>query len=133
MTRSAAKTFDFDDLKRAIEDSDADTLVQFYADDAKMIIVDRNRPPSSPMTLSGKEAIAAFWRDVCSRNMTHRVGREVVGADRAAFVEECAYSDGCHVMSAMTLDLRDGRIAKHLTVQAWDEVSCATGRASGSE
>ncbi|MFL7906084.1 nuclear transport factor 2 family protein [Azospirillum argentinense] len=130
MTTSAAKTFDFGDLKRAIEHSDADTLVQFYADDAEMIIVDRNRPPSSPMTLSGKEAIAAFWRDVCSRNMTHRVGREVVGADRAAFVEECAYPDGCHVMSSMTLDLRDGRIAKHLTVQAWDEVSCATGRAS---
>ena len=38
MTTSAAKTFDFGDLKRAIEDSDADTLVQFYADDATMII-----------------------------------------------------------------------------------------------
>ncbi|OYD84762.1 nuclear transport factor 2 family protein [Azospirillum brasilense] len=130
MTASAAITFDFGDLKRAIEHSDADALVQFYADDAEMIIVDRNRPPSAPMTLSGKEEITAFWRDVCSRNMTHRVGREVVGAERAAFVEECAYPDGCHVMSAMTLDLRDGRIARHLTVQAWDEVSCAPGRTS---
>jgi hypothetical protein len=28
-------------------------------------------------------------------------------------------------MSAMTLTLRGGRIVEHVTVQAWDEVSCA--------
>ena len=130
MATSATKTFAFGDLKRALEQSDADTLVRLYADDAEMVIVDRNRPPSAPMTLSGREAIAAFWRDVCARDMTHRVGHEVVGPDRAAFVEECAYPDGCRVMSAMTLDLHDGRIGRHLTVQVWDEVSCATGQAS---
>jgi len=130
MTTSATKTFGFGDLKRAIEHSDADALVQFYADDAEMMIVDRNRPPSAPMTLSGKEVITAFWRDICARDMTHRVGHEVVGSDRAAFIEECAYPDGCHVMSAMTLDLRDGRISRHLTVQAWDEVSCSAGEPS---
>lgn len=130
MTTSATKIFDFGDLKQALEHSDAATLIGLYADDAEMVIVDRNRPPSSPMTLSGREAIAAFWRDVCSRDMTHHVGHEVAGPNRAAFVEECAYPDGCHVMSAMTLDLRNGRIAKHLTVQAWDEVSCATDRAT---
>ena len=127
MATAATKSFDFGDLKRALEQSDADTLGQLYADDAEMVIVDRNRPPSSPMTLSGREAIAAFWRDVCAREMTHRVGHEIVAPDRAAFVEECAYPDGCHVLSAMTLDLKGGRIARHLTVQAWDEVSCATG------
>ncbi|HYG87272.1 MAG TPA: nuclear transport factor 2 family protein [Azospirillum sp.] len=127
MATAASNSFDFGNLKRALEQSDADTLVRLYADDAEMVIVDRNRPPSSPMMLKGREAIAAFWRDVCSRDMSHRVGHEVVGADRAAFIEECAYPDGCHVMSAMTLDLRGGRIARHLTVQAWDEVSCATG------
>ena len=56
-----------------------------------------------------------------------RSGNEVVGAGRLSFVERCAYPDGCHVMSAMTLELGyDGRIARHLTVQAWDEVSCST-------
>lgn len=119
--------FAFATLKRALETSDAEALLGLYADDAEMTVVDRNRPPSAPMMLSGKPAIEAFWRDVCARDMTHRVGREVVGADRVAFVEECAYPDGCHVMSSMTLDLRDGRIARHLTVQAWDEVSCAAG------
>ena len=130
MATSATGAFDFGDLKRALEHSDDATLIGLYADDAEMVIVDRNRPPGSPMTVTGKEAIAAFWRDVCSRDMTHHVGHEVVGPDRAAFVEECTYPDGCHVMSAMTIDLRDGRISRHLTVQAWDEVSCATGRAT---
>jgi len=124
-TRAPA-SFDFAGLKRALEKSDADALVALYAEGAEMTIVDRNRPPSAPMRLTGRAAIEAFWRDVCAREMTHRVGHEVVGADRAAFVEECAYPDGCAVMSAMTLDLQGGKIMKHLTVQAWDEVSCAT-------
>ena len=59
--------------------------------------------------------------------MTHCVGHEVIGPDRTAFVEECVYPDGCNVMSAMTLELRDGRIVRHLTVQAWDETNCSTG------
>ncbi|WP_207484028.1 nuclear transport factor 2 family protein [Arenibaculum pallidiluteum] len=128
MTGSAgAGLFDFTTLRRALEESDAATLAELYDEDAEMLVVDRNRPPSAPMRLNGKEAIAAFWRDVCGRDMTHKVGHEVVGPDRVAFIEECAYSDGCHVMSAMTLDLRDRHIVRHLTVQAWDEVSCATG------
>jgi hypothetical protein len=118
--------FNFGGLKRALEQSDADALVALYAENAEMMIVDRNRPPSAPMRLAGRNAIAAFWHDVCARDMTHRVGHEVVGRDRASFVEECGYPDGCAVMSAMTLDLQAGRIVKHLTVQAWDEVSCTT-------
>lgn len=119
--------FEFARLKRALEQSEAEVLAELYADDAEMVIVDRDRPPGAPMRLAGKPAIDAFWRDVCSREMTHRVGHEVVGPDRVAFVEECVYPDGCKVMSAMTLDLRNGRIVRHLTVQAWDEVSCSTG------
>ena len=28
-------------------------------------------------------------------------------------------------VSAMTVELRGGRIVRHLTVQAWDEASCS--------
>ena len=118
-------SFDFGRLKSALERSDVDIVVDLYADDAKMTIVDRDRPPSSPMVIAGKRAIAAFWRDVCSRDMTHKVAHEVVGDDRIAFVEECLYPDGCRVFSSMTLGLRNGRIVDHLTIQAWDEVSCS--------
>jgi hypothetical protein len=119
--------FDFAALRQALERSDAATLAALYAEDAEMTIVDRNRPPSAPLRLLGRPAIAGFWQDVCAREMTHAVGEEVIGADRIAFVEHCAYPDGCNVISAMTLDVVEGRIARHLTVQAWDEVSCSPG------
>jgi len=116
--------FDFATLKRALEQNDAGTLIRLYAADAEMTVVDRTRPPSAPMRLVGRPAIEEFWRDVCARDMTHAVGNEVVGAGRLSFVQRCAYPDGCHVMSAQTLELgKDGRIARHLTVQAWDEVA----------
>ena len=125
--QATATGFDFARLKQALERSDAAALADLYAEAAEMTIIDRNRPPGAPMRLVGRPAISAFWQDVCARDMTHAVGDEVIGPDRAAFVERCAYPDGCHVVSAMTLDLRDGRIIRHLTVQAWDEVSCSTG------
>lgn len=121
----AAAAFDLATLARALETSDVETIVALYEDGAEMEIVDRNRPPSAPMRLVGRPAIEAFWRDVCAREMTHAVGEAVSDGRRAAFVERCAYPDGCHVVSAMTLELRDGRIHRHLTVQAWDEVSCS--------
>ena len=117
---------DFTKLKMALENSDAKSLLELYADTATMKVVDRNRPPSSPMLVEGKKNIDAFWRDVCSREMTHKVTHEVLGTDRVSFIEECLYPDGCRVLSAMTLNLSGGRIIEHVTVQAWDEVSCAT-------
>ena len=111
-------------LKRALETSDADHLLGLYDEQAELAVVDRHRPPSAPLRIVGKPAIAAFWRDICAREMTHRVANEVLGPDRLSFVEECLYPDGCRVMSAMVLDLDGGRIRRHLTIQAWDEVSC---------
>jgi hypothetical protein len=119
---TAQAQFSFEQLKSALESSNAANLLSLYADDCSMTIVDRNKPPSSPMKLSGKDAITAFWKDVCARDMTHAVGREVVGADRVSFIEECTYPDGCRVMSSTMLETRDGRIVNQLTVQAWDDV-----------
>ena len=116
-----ASSFDFESLRQALEHSDADRLLALYHDDAELQIVDRNQPPSTPMRLQGKPAIEQFWRDVCSREMSHSVEREVIGRDRVSFVEACAYPDGCHVMSSNVLDLRGAKIARHLAVQAWDE------------
>ena len=112
--------FDFAGMRQAMEGADAGALGSLYAEDAVMTIVDRDHPPGTPLDVNGRAAILAFWEDVCGRAMTHRLGREVIAPDRVAFVEECAYPDGCNVMAAMTLELREGRIARHLTVQAWD-------------
>ncbi len=112
---------DFEVLRRAIEGRDAETLVGFYADDAEVITVNRNSTPSSPNVLRGKEEIAEYLRDVCGREMTHRVENEVLGEERIAFQEACEYPDGIRVLGAETLELRDGKIMRQVNVEAWDE------------
>jgi nuclear transport factor 2 (NTF2) superfamily protein len=112
---------DFETLRRAIEGRDADTLVGFYADDAEVLTVNRNTTPSFPQLLRGKERISEYLRDVCAREMTHRVENEVVGEDRIAFLEACEYPDGVRVLGAQTLELRDGKIVRQVNVEAWDE------------
>ena len=108
-------------LRSAIEAGDETTLVAFYADDAELTIVDRNRPPSKPSILKGKPAIAEYYHDVCGRAMTHKVEQPIGGSDGIAFTEACRYPDGVRVLSANLLALRDGKIARHTLVQAWDE------------
>jgi hypothetical protein len=53
--------------------------------------------------------------------MTHRVGDEVVGENRVAFNEACEYPDGAKVLTAMTLDVQDGKVVRQVNVEAWDE------------
>ncbi len=113
--------FDFEAMRRAVEQLDADLLLSLYADDAEMKIVNKIATPSSPRELQGKEEIAEFLRDVCGRAMTHRIEREVLGEERIAFNEECEYPDGTRVMAATTLQVRDGKIVGQVNVEAWDE------------
>lgn len=112
---------DFEAMRRAIEQLDAEALVGLYADDAQIRIVNKNTTPSSPFELRGKEKITGYLRDVCGRTMTHRVEGEVVGEDRVAFNEACEYPDGTRVLAATMLDLRDGKIVRQVNVEAWDE------------
>jgi hypothetical protein len=74
-------------MRRAIEGSDYDALMDLYADYAEMRMVNKNSTPSSPLVLRGKEEISELMRDVCGRAMTHRVEDEVVGENRVAFNE----------------------------------------------
>lgn len=112
---------DFEAMRRAIEQLDADQLVSLYADDAEMRIVNRYTTPSSPKVLKGKEEITEHLHDICGRAMTHRVENEVVGEDRVAFNEACEYPDGTRVLCAATLEVRDGQITRQVNVEAWDE------------
>jgi hypothetical protein len=113
--------FDFEVLRRALEQSDAETLSSLYADDAEIKTVNRNTTPSSPQVLSGKEEIEEVLRDVCSRDMTHRIENEVIGEDRIAFNEACEYSDGTKVLTSAMLEVKDGKIFRQVNIEAWDE------------
>ena len=120
-TELATPIADLDTLRRAIEHRDAELLISLYTDDAELKIVDRNYPPSKPFILHGKEAIAEYLEDVCSREMTHHLEQAVVGQEHLAYTEACQYSDGTRVLCASMLNLKAGKIAQQLNVQAWDE------------
>jgi ketosteroid isomerase-like protein len=121
MTQQMAPSLDFEAMRHAIEGSDYEALVAFYADDAELRMVNKNATPSSPMVLRGKEEISEMLRDVCGRAMTHHVEDEVLGENRVAFNEACEYPDGTRVLGATTLELRDGMIFRQTNIEAWDE------------
>src|SRR3954447_20168584 len=119
--RKSTGRLDFETMRRAIEQLDADLLASLYADNAEMRIVNRYTTPSSPRELRGKEEITQYLRDVCGRAMTHHIENEVIGEDRVAFNEACEYPDGTRVLAATTLDVRDGKVAQQVNIEAWDE------------
>lgn len=112
---------DFEALRRADEGRDAETLAGFYSEDAEVVLISKDNPPSSPLELRGKEAISGFVRDVCGRDIESRIENEIVGVDRIAFNVACEYPDGTKVLAATTLKVRDGKILRQVTVEVWDE------------
>jgi hypothetical protein len=113
-------TFDVEALRRGHEGHDADLLASLYADNAESMTVDASNPPSSPRTLRGKESIAALWRDVMSRGMTHEIQSVVLGDDSLAYQVACRYADGTRVLASSVCELAGGKIARETVVQAWD-------------
>jgi len=108
------------EFKHAIESRNAAELLALYADDAVMRIIDRDNPPSRPRELAGRPAIGAFYDDVCSRAMTHKVEAGVADGQRLAFTEACEYPDGKRVFCSAMIELANGKIARQTNVQAWD-------------
>ena len=84
MTEQMVPSLDFEAMRRAIEGSDYEALVSFYADDAQLRMVNKESTPSSPTVLRGRGEISEMLRDVCGRAMTHHVENEVLSADRIA-------------------------------------------------
>jgi len=117
----APGTLDLEALRRAIEGRDAEALIALYADDAELRVVNKDTPPSRPLVMRGRDEISAYLRDVCSREMAHRLEDPVVGVGRVAFNEACEYPDGTRVLAAATLEVRGGRIRRQVNVEAWDE------------
>jgi hypothetical protein len=112
---------DFEALRQAAEHHDAEALANLYAEEAEVRIVNRETLPSSAHVLRGREQIARYLREACSREITSRIEDEVVGEERVAFNEACQYPDGTRVMSATTLEVKDGKIVRQVSVEAWDE------------
>jgi len=107
-------------LKRAIEGRKATALAGLYAEDAVVQVIDRDNPPSKPRNLQGRSAITAYFEDVCGRDMTHKIEAGVAVGNRLAFTQSCAYPDGTKVYCSAMIDLKGGKIARQVVVQAWD-------------
>jgi ketosteroid isomerase-like protein len=113
-------TFDGAALRRAIEARDASTVLDLYDTDATIERVDADNPPSAPKRIAGRDAIRSMLEDVYSRDITHRVERVAVGDDAVGYAVRCEYPDGTRVVCSSVAELRDGRIAREIVVQAWD-------------
>jgi ketosteroid isomerase-like protein len=104
----------------AMEGRDADTLAAAYAEDAVITIFDRDHPPASPLTLSGREEIHRWYRDACGRNIEHHVSALVTDAGGFAYVEECRYPEGNAVVCVAVATLTGGLITSQTGSQTWD-------------
>ena len=107
-------------LKRAIEGRNSAALAM-YDDDAVLQVIDRDNPPSNPRRLTGRTAIPDYFGDVCGRDMTHKVEAGLAVGNRIAFAQSCAYRDGTKVFCSTMVDLKGGKIARQMVVQAWDD------------
>ncbi|QLJ03300.1 nuclear transport factor 2 family protein [Streptomyces sp. NEAU-sy36] len=121
MGSATGSAFDTETLRRGIEGTTGNTLLALYADDAEVRIVDHNTQPSHPRVLHGRGEIAALLDDIYRRDMTHKLDQCVVQGDHAAFTESCQYGDGTRVLAESMITLRDGKIARQILIQAWDE------------
>jgi ketosteroid isomerase-like protein len=119
-TTTSNTTIDLDALGRAIEERDAARQLAHFADDAVIEVVDRDHPPSSPLRVSGRDAIQAYLEDVCARDMTHAVHHAIAGGEGASLWVDCAYPDGTRVRCAGALVVRDGKVVRQDVVQHWD-------------
>ncbi|MFE4462804.1 nuclear transport factor 2 family protein [Nocardia tengchongensis] len=120
-TMQAPTHFDLEALRRGIEERDAARLVELYAEDAELRLVDLLHPPSNPKVLRGREQIGEYLDDVCARDMTHRVEHLTTEGDRIAFTENCEYPGGSRVLCLATLHVAGGYIVREVGVQVWDE------------
>ncbi len=122
------RRLDLETLYLGIESCDPDLLLGFYADDARLSIVNTDTPHAPPFELCGKGEIAKHLRATFGQEASHRVERDAaVGEDRVTFREACEYSDGDRIVVETTLELRDGKIVRQVDVVE------STARASSQE
>ena len=118
--RKVDKGLNFDALRHAIEQCDLNLLLGFYAEDARLSIVNAEAQWSIPFELCGKVEVAKHLRAAYGHGESHRIEGEVVGEDRVTFRERCEYPDGDRVVVETTLEVCDGKIVRQVDVVAKD-------------
>lgn len=120
MTTLDTTSPDIATLSSAIESRDAEGIIAWYAPGAVLTVLDRDHPPASPAVYPGLDAISAYYRDICGRNLAHHVADAVATADGLAYTQHCQYPDGTQVICSTVATLAGGKIQNQTAVQAWD-------------
>ena len=120
MSTTSTTTAGADVLRRSVQARDAEAIADLYHADATIEIVDAVNSPSRPRRLTGRGEIEAHLRDLYARDMRHEVDLAVGSPDALAYAVRCAYPDGTRVLCSAIGELREGRIAREVVVQAWD-------------
>lgn len=108
-------------LHQGFDKHDPALLASLYHPDCEQVTISRNAPPSHPQVLHGREAVEAMYRDVFSRDMTHRIEREIASDDRVALQIGCRYADGTQVAAMVIAELEGGLIRRQTEIDCWDE------------
>jgi hypothetical protein len=133
MTRGKhSNGLNFEALRLGIERCDPEFVLGFYAEDARLSIVNAVTPRAAPFELHGKADIAKHLRATFGQDASHRVERDAAfGEDRVTFREACEYSDGGRVVVETALEVRDGKIVRQVDVVssgAWADSQEGSGR-----
>lgn len=109
--RRISGRLDFETLRRAIERSDPDSMLELYADDAGVRVLGGG---AESFEVEGKAEVAKYLRAVHARPAVHRVENEVVAEGRIHFEESCEYPDGTRTVVATRLEVREGEISRQV-------------------
>jgi len=104
----------------ALVERDADALAALFADDAVLTMHDKDHPPAAPLVLHGRDAIHAWYREVCGRNVDHTVPTIIDSAHGFAFEEQCRYPSGEGVVCLAVATVESGLITRLTASQTWD-------------
>jgi ketosteroid isomerase-like protein len=115
---TSSTPFDVAALRRASDPVAA--LEAVLADDVEWVEIDQRTPPASPAVTHGRAAVMANIRAAHERGMVSRVTDGFATGDRAALTVTCTYPTGEQVACNVLADIRDGKIARWVGVQAWD-------------
>jgi hypothetical protein len=112
---------DFGSLRRAVERRELDRVLGFYAEKARLTIIDADAPLGPPFELSGRAEIAKYLRAVFGREILSRIEGEVVADNRVEYREACEYPDGVLVWVRTTLEVAEGKILRQIEVVSREE------------
>jgi ketosteroid isomerase-like protein len=117
-TITPSTPFDVAALRRAPDPVAA--LEAVLAEDVEWVEIDQRTPPRTPSVTHGRAAVMAGIRAAHERGIVSRVSDGFAAGDRAALTVTCTYPTGEQVVCNVLADIRDGRIARWVGVQAWD-------------